>query len=159
MLGLSVKCNITTLTKFKGISQDLLGNGLDIRISTRGSSMYPLISTGDKITISPEKNLGLGDVIVFKRDDQMVCHRLVRITEENGIKHYQTRGDSFFSLDDPVSAAQILGKVIRIERGNVSLVRRILLHMYPALKFGWLNAFVINALMKLRAMFSSGSKQ
>ncbi len=149
---------MTTLTKFKGISEDLLGNGIDIRISTRGSSMCPLISTGDKITISPEKNLAIGDFIVFKRDDKMICHRLVRIMETNGIKYYLTRGDSFFGLDAPVSADQILGKVIRIERGNVSLVRRLLLLMYPALRFGRLNAVVINALTKFRAMFKSGSK-
>ena len=132
---------------------------MDVRTSTRGSSMYPLISTGDRITISPEKNLGIGNVIVFKRDDQMVCHRLVRVFEKDGMKYYQTRGDSFFNLDEPVTLNQILGKVIRIERKNMSFPRRILLFIYPTLKFGRFNAFVINALVKLRAMFNSVIKQ
>jgi signal peptidase I len=149
----------TAPSKFKGISEDFLSNGMDVRTSTRGSSMYPLISTGDRITISPEKNLGIGNVIVFKRDDQMVCHRLVRVFEKDGMKYYQTRGDSFFNLDEPVTLNQILGKVIRIERKNMSFPRRILLFIYPALKFGRFNAFVINALVKLRAVFNSVIKQ
>ncbi len=154
-----MRYNITTLTKFKGISEDLLVSGTNIRISARGSSMYPLISTGDKVTISPEKNLHVGDFIVFKGDDKMICHRLVRIREKNGMKYYQTRGDSFFSPDDPVRAEQILGKVVRIERGNVSFIRRILLFTYPALRLGRINAVIITVLINLRAMIRSAKKQ
>jgi len=142
-------------TRFKGISEDLLSNGMDVRISTRGLSMFPLVNTGDKITISPEKNIGIGDLMVFKRDEQMICHRLVRIFVKDGISYYQTHGDSFFHPDDPVTADQILGKVIRIERENVSFPRRVLLLIYPVLRFGRFNAFVINVLMKVRAMFNA----
>ena len=128
---------------------------MDVRISTRGMSMFPLINTGDKITISPDKKLEVGNPIVFKRDGQMVCHRLVRIFEKDGSTCYQTRGDSFFGLDEPITLDQILGKVIRIERAHVSFPREILLFIYPALRYGRFNAFVINALMKIRAMFNA----
>jgi len=154
-----MKCDITTLTKFKNISEDLLSSGTDVRIITRGLSMFPLISTGDRITVSPEKSPSIGDLMVFKSNDQMVCHRLVRVFEKDGMKYYQTRGDSFINLDEPVTLDQILGKVIRIERENMSLPRRILLFIYPALKFGSFNAFIINTLVKLRAMFTSANKQ
>ena len=138
------------MTKFKGISEDLLIEGFDVRINTRGPSMFPLIRTGDKITVNPEKNLNIGDIIVFKRDEQMVCHRLVKVFERDGIRYYQTRGDSHFNLDDPMTADQILGKVVRIERENISLPRRILLLIHPVLKFGRLNAIVISALIKIK---------
>jgi hypothetical protein len=154
-----MKCDIATSTKFKGISEDLLGGGTDVRIITRGLSMFPLIYTGDRITVSPEKSPSIGDLMVFKRNGQMVCHRLVRVFEKDGMKYYRTRGDSFFNFDEPVTLDQILGKVIRIERENLSLPRRILLFIYPALKFGRFNAFIINALMKLRALFNSANKQ
>ena len=136
--------------KFKGLSEDLLRSSYDVRINTRGSSMFPLIRTRDKITISPEKNPDIGDIIVFKRNDQMVCHRLVKVFERDGARYFQTRGDTHFSLDEPVLAAQILGKVTRIERGNVSLMRRILLFVYPVLRFGRLNATLISALIMVR---------
>ena len=115
--------------------------------------MFPLIRTGDRITISPEKDPAVGDIIVFGRDDDMVCHRLVRIFEREGTKYFQTRGDSFFGLDEPVTAGQILGKVVKIERGNVSFPRRVLLLLSPALKFGKVNAIVISALLKIRKCF------
>jgi hypothetical protein len=53
------------------------------------------------------KNIGIGDVIVSKRNDQMVYHRLVKVFAKGGMKYYQTRGDSFFNLDEPVALKQI----------------------------------------------------
>lgn len=143
------------LKKLKGVSEALLNDGFTVRISTRGPSMFPLIMTGDKITISQGEYLGIGNLILFKRNNQMVCHRLVRVFEKQGIKYYQTRGDSFLNFDEPVTSDQILGRVIKIERENVSLMRRILLLIYPILKFSKMNAFVIAILIKLRAIFPS----
>ena len=137
----------------KKVSKQLLDDGFNIRISTYGSSMFPLITTGDKITVSPGGNFVIGNLIVFTRNDQMVCHRLVRAFEKGGIKYYQTQGDSFFGLDEPVTVDQILGKVKRIEREHVSPARRILIFIHPILKFSKLNAFVIAILIKLNEIF------
>jgi hypothetical protein len=115
--------------------------------------MFPLIKTGDKITISPGGNFCIGNLIVFTRDEQMVCHRLVRVFDKGGIKYYQTRGDSFFGLDEPVTSDQILGRVIKIEREKDSLARRILILIHPILKFSKLNAFVIAILIKRNTIF------
>jgi signal peptidase I len=147
------------LRKFKGISEDLLANGYNVRIKTSGFSMFPLIWTGDKVTISPQKDVNIGDVIVFSRDGRMVGHKVVRIFEKSGNQYYQTRGDSFFRLDEPITAGRILGKVINIERGNVPLARRILLLVYPALQFGCLNAIVISALIRIRSHLLSTTRQ
>jgi hypothetical protein len=117
--------------------------------------MLPSIYSGDRIILSPDKEPTLKDIIVFRRDNALVCHRLVRVFQVDGIKYYQTRGDSFFGLDEPVTSGQILGKVTKIERKNVSFARRILLLLHPILKFGRINAFVIMALIKLRALFPS----
>jgi len=137
----------------KEVYKQLLDDGFNIRISTYGSSMFPLITTGDKITISPGENFVIGNLIVFTRNDQMVCHRLVRAFEKGGIKYYQTQGDSFFGVDEPITSDQILGRVIKIERENVSLTRRTLIFIHPILKFSKLNAFVIAILIKLNAIF------
>jgi hypothetical protein len=142
--------DLTGLSKFKGISEDLLNNGIDVRINTIGPSMFPIICSGDKITIRPEKSPSIGDIIVFKRGDAMVCHRLVKTFGKDGIRYYQTGGETLFGLDEPVTADQILGKVVRIERQNVSLQRRILLLIHPLLKLGRLNAIVISALIKIK---------
>ena len=144
--------------RFRCITENLLNDGISVRVSTRGPSMFPLISPGDKITIKPETDYQIGDLVVFKRDDQMVCHRLVKVFERDGIRYCQSRGDSFFVPDDPVAADQLLGKVINIERGKVSIARGALLFMYPVLRISVLNALIVNSLMRLKAMFTSVKK-
>jgi hypothetical protein len=143
------------LKKVKEVPKKLLEDGFNIRISTLGSSMFPLIMRGDKITISPETSFGIGNLIVFRRGEQMVCHRLVKVFEKKGIKYYQSRGDSFFRLDEPITSDQILGRVTKIERENVSVLRRILLFVHPVLRFSKVNAFVIAILIKLKAVLPS----
>ncbi len=138
-----------------GISEDLLRNGLSVRITTRGSSMFPLIRTGDRITISPDTHPKIGDMVVFRRNGAMVCHRLVKVFEKDGITHYQTRGDSVLSLDEMIHQHELLGKVTRIDMMSLSLARRILLMIYPMIRYVRLNAIVIPALMKLRKIISS----
>ncbi len=118
--------------------------------------MFPFIRTGDRITITPEKKINIGDIIVFKRDNQMVCHRLVRVFEKGGFKYCQTRGDAYFRLDEPVAFDQILGRVTMVERGRVSILRRFLLLIYPVFMLGefW-NASVISSLIRIKAAVSS----
>src|SRR5574340_340831 len=139
--------------KVKEVSKELLNDGYNVRLRTCGPSMFPLIQTGDRITISPEEYFRIGSLIVFIRDEQMVCHRLLRVFEKGGVKYFQTRGDAFFCLDEPLTADQILGTVIWIERDNVSLRRRLLLFIYPVLRFGRLNAYLSVFLMKIRSNF------
>lgn len=138
------------MNKLLGISEELLKKGSSVRITAYGSSMFPVIGTGDRITISPERNPKVGDMIVFRRRDGMICHRLVKVFEMDGTVNYQTRGDSIFGLDDPVLPGDILGKVIRIEMGRVSAFRRLLLFFYPLFRYGRLNTFLFSAMLMLK---------
>ena len=137
-----------------GISEDLLRNGVNVRITTRGSSMFPLIRTGDRITISPEPHPKIGDVVVVRRNGAMVCHRLVKIFEKDGTTHYQTRGDTVSRVDDPIPQRELLGKVIKIDMMRPSLARRILLLINPVIRRGRLNSVLLPALMKMRKTLS-----
>ena len=136
------------------LSADLLCNGFSVRVTAHGSSMFPLIRTGDRITISPEPHPKIGDVVVVRRNGAILCHRLVKMFEKDGVTHYQTRGDSVRSPDDPILSNELLGKVIRIDMMSLSLARRILLLLYPLLRRGRMNAFVLITLMKLRNALS-----
>jgi signal peptidase I len=136
--------------ELKDLSEDLLTNGYDVRIKASGLSMFPFISTGDRITISPPKDLNTGDIIVFNRGGQMVAHKLVKVFEKDGTRYYRTRGDSSFRLDQPITAGQIIGKVVRIERARLSFARRVILFISPALRYGRLNAVLVLALTRIR---------
>ena len=142
------------MNKIKNISEDLLKNGFDVRMPTIGLSMFPLIRTGDRITVTPQKDFAIGDLVVFAGEDNVVCHKLAKIFERDGIKYYQTRGVGHFGLDEPVTADQILGKVVRIERDNISLTRKSLLFIYPLLEFSRLNAVLISVMIRIRGIFS-----
>ena len=118
------------------ISEDLLSKGFNVSINTCGLSMFPLIRTGGFDNHNPDQNRDIGDIIVFRRNDHMFGHRPSKVLEKKGVKYYQTRGDSFFGLDEPITSDQILGKVTEIKRKNVHYARRILILIHPLLMFG-----------------------
>jgi len=142
------------MIKLKNIPEHLLGDGFNVRLNTRGFSMFPLIRTGDRIIIKPVRSPAPGDVIVFKRNDELVCHRLRRISMKDGITFLQTKGDNQFKPDEPITLSDILGKVVEIDRGNVAFGRKMLLACYPLLKFGYLNAILVAVLIQIRKLFA-----
>jgi len=88
-----------------------------------------------------------------KEEGIMVCHRVVRIFEKEGITYYQTRGDAFFHKDRPITYNQIIGRVIKVERTEMSLARRILLSLTPITKrFILLNAAMVNSLLWIKRL-------
>ena len=68
-------------------------------------SMEPEIRPGDVILVKRIKDaagmdkLKVGDIIQFKRDDILICHRIIHIMEEKGVKYYTTKGDNNTSAD------------------------------------------------------------
>ncbi len=138
------------LKNIKDFSEYLLDEGFNVRINTRGHSMFPVVLTEDRVVVSRQKNPAIGNIIVFKKNDEIVCHRLVRIFEEDGIRYFQTRGDASLCTDEPITADRIVGSVIRIDRRKVSSLRRGLLLMQPLLRLGRLNAFVTSALVRVK---------
>jgi len=131
------------------VFEEILQVGGNVAVKPTGSSMYPVIVTGDKLRISPPAEVHKGDIILFRSGDLMVCHRLIRILRKDGKISYQTQGDSYLSPDEPVSAERVVGKVTRIERGDCSSARKILLLMNPVLRFGRLNAVLFSLLTRI----------
>ncbi|MEM3873697.1 MAG: signal peptidase I [Candidatus Bathyarchaeia archaeon] len=90
-------------------------------LAVASGSMLPTLNIGDliivqkidpaKIKADPE---GLtGDILVYKRGDELIVHRAVNIRPaENGIYLITTRGDNTFTNDPEWSSTQLVGKVI-----------------------------------------------
>jgi len=113
----------------------LLAEGHAVRFSAPGDSMYPTICDGDIITVAPVKTAPVttGDIILYRHKSGVAAHRVVRIAK-NGRFHsgqvsirsqapdhgpqpcYLLRGDAAVVFDDPVLAAQVLGRVTLVER-------------------------------------------
>jgi SOS-response transcriptional repressor LexA len=100
----------------------LTARGAACRTSVRGSSMVPFICDGDVVTVAPLVDVPrLGDVVAVAWDEpaRLVVHRVVG--RSGG--RWLVRGDNLPAADGPVSRAQIIGRVVRIEHGGRAVAR------------------------------------
>ncbi|MFN3396458.1 MAG: signal peptidase I [Thermodesulfovibrionales bacterium] len=141
----------------------IIREGINIRMPVRGSSMFPVLSTGDSIVVSPPDDLKKGDIILYRDKGNLVCHRIVKVVKrsvpqanDDGRVYYITRGDSLFYDDAPVSVDDIIGKVSVIERKRMSLPRRLLLTIYPLLRPRIINSIIIAVLVRAKQLARLG---
>lgn len=82
--------------------------------------MRPFLKGSEKLIIRkvPMHDLKLGDLILYKDDNQLICHRLVKRTKNNGSYHIYSRGDASSGQAKLVDEQMFQGKVIGIMRGN-----------------------------------------
>ena len=106
---------------FGDLSADLLSLGLGVRFRAPGTSMHPTIRHGDLITVEPVEpsKMKRGDIILCRLQNGFIAHRLVNIEERNGCGlTFILRGDACTTCDAPVRPAQVLGKVVCLERDH-----------------------------------------
>src|ERR1700676_5182873 len=85
----------------------------EVRFVARGSSMLPAIFPGDCLTVQSFSGDGplVGDVVLVRRANDFLVHRVVRILDHQPQPGYVLRGDSLTQDDPPVSRSEILGRV------------------------------------------------
>lgn len=130
----------------------LIEKGINLRILVKGSSMFPVLRTGDSVIVTSPDNLRKGDIILFRKDENIVCHRIMKIINIGEQVFYITRGDSLFYEDRPVSSEDIIGKVMVIERSKMTMPRRLLLFLYPLLRPRILNAILVRSLLTVKKL-------
>jgi ATP-binding cassette, subfamily B, bacterial len=79
-----------------------------------GNSMLPTLRNGD-IGIVEKcalEKIRIGDILVFKKKNKLIAHRLLKITfDNNGVPLLHTKGDNNTYKDTPISYASVLGKL------------------------------------------------
>jgi hypothetical protein len=96
-----------------------LTEGKDVRLHVDGMSMVPTLKPGDTIVVrqvAPHL-LEMGDLVVVRREHDLVTHRLVWRKSEQWLM----KGDNSRYFDPPAAAEMILGKVIAIERKDTGI--------------------------------------
>lgn len=92
-----------------------------LRLQVKGFSMSPFVRNGDVATLAPlsGEEIGIGRVIAFLRvcDKKLVIHRLIRVRQDPEAR-YVPKGDNVPSPDDPISRADMLATVEKVERGG-----------------------------------------
>jgi signal peptidase I len=117
------------------LSTELLGRGKRVRFRAPGRSMYPTIRENEAITVEPvaPQDVKVGDIILYRSGESVVAHRVMRIERGKGdTLRFILREDTWGTLDEPVEAEQILGKVVSVERADPYSIRakvRLLVHI------------------------------
>jgi len=79
-----------------------------------GHSMEPVLCHDDSLLVQPgNRNIRIGDIIVFKSHQHQCAHRVVGTTSSLGQRAYLTKGDNSYYFDRPVPSGKVLGKVLK----------------------------------------------
>jgi hypothetical protein len=89
--------------------------GFAVTLRVRGGSMWPLLWTGQSITVEPaaETSLRRDDIAVFETAHGLVAHRVVAVDP------WVTRGDRCRA--DDVDRSALLGRVRSVRVGSVAI--------------------------------------
>ena len=87
-----------------------------LRLKVTSDSMRPLLRAGDVVVVQPADPAALqaGEVVVAQHNGEWITHRLVTADQRGFIMH----GDNTRFADEAVSASQLVGRVIAIERAD-----------------------------------------
>jgi len=81
--------------------------------------MYPLVRDGDVLDVSPVGDIAvdIGDIILYRSSENgIIVHRVVGVSGQSDRVSLWVKGDSVGMPDPEVHEAQVLGRVVRIER-------------------------------------------
>ncbi|MBC2717575.1 MAG: signal peptidase I [Desulfobacteraceae bacterium] len=110
-------------TEISGLCEEILNQGVELRIKVTGRSMRPVINTDDVVTVKkvPVEKIRIGDLLLIKNySGSLILHRLIKKECYVGHTVYRTKGDSLLIPDVGVTADRIMGKVYKIEKLNKS---------------------------------------
>lgn len=83
---------------------------------TSGFSMWPFMRPKEKLVIkkSPVDDLRPGDIILYRVNNQLACHRLVKKNRD----FLYARGDNSLSAPEVITREMFIGKVVGIIKNN-----------------------------------------
>jgi hypothetical protein len=91
----------------------------EARLRVLGGSMYPVLRSGETITVQAceADTLEIGDLLLVRDGDRLFAHRLVARTASTLV----LRGDSHWHADPPRPLSSLLGRIVAITRDGVTV--------------------------------------
>ncbi len=95
---------------------DIARNQGQVQLKVAGASMVPALWPGDLVTVrrSDLSELRPGSIVVFRHNERLVVHRLMRWVGGCIV----ARGDARPCCDQPVRASEVIGRVESILRNG-----------------------------------------
>ena len=114
---------------------------------TVGFSMWPYMKPDERLIFKkvPPETLRIGDIVLYKANNQTICHRLVRKIGHREEQLLYVRGDNSTSSPELITKQMFLGKAIAIIRDGkaVSLttkrrwfINRVIVTIAPLVSVG-----------------------
>jgi len=106
------------------VKREALKRGHRLMLSTRGTSMFPLIQSKDRVALVgfDLEKLKSGDIIVYQAaSSDIIAHRLIRKANNIQGRVFIAKGDICLYCDSPVIAGRVLGKITRIKKAYFTL--------------------------------------
>lgn len=98
----------------------MLESDFSLIIKMNGMSMFPTLRAGDMGEVEkcrPEE-LKNGDIVIWKKSDQLIGHRLFSIARTDNHWQFQTIGDFNTVADTPFSENELIGRLVSFERNG-----------------------------------------
>ena len=76
-------------------------------------SMEPNIKIGDYVIVSVNGGYDVGDVVMFKRGNSYIAHRVIEVFDDGII----TKGDANNTEDNKISKDYVVGPVVKFIKG------------------------------------------
>ena len=97
---------------------DLLRAHGQVRIRALGGSMFPVIRSGDVLSVRrcAVDAVRPGDVVLLQADDRLFAHRLIEKRGERHLSSLVTRGDAHWRNDPLRPGSALLGQVVAVTR-------------------------------------------
>ena len=115
-----------------GLAEEIVRNFGQVRLRVFGTSMVPSILPGDLVSVERIKmeNVSPGEVVLFLQRGRLFVHRVEGRSAIDGEGlpvelHVITRGDRLLRPDPPVSRAELLGRVVEVERDGCKIKPRV----------------------------------
>jgi signal peptidase I len=80
-------------------------------------SMLPILNKNARgVKVKPEspEDIGAGDIITFKRDEELIVHRVIEMGEDKEGEYFITKGDNNLGDDGKVRFEDIKGVLVAI---------------------------------------------
>lgn len=130
--------------------QTALQQGQEITISANGWSMFPCLLPSDIVKIQPNPlaEINVGDIIVFRRNQQLIVHRFIAPNT--------AQGDACIRKDEPINKSNYVGKVVAFQRKNRAMkpISRLSFWRFYTNYLGkiarYCNWFLLRVLLKMR---------
>ncbi len=91
-----------------------------VSLLVQGTSMLPWVRPGDiaRIRKVSMDAIRCGDVVLFRRENRLVMHRIIEKGGALDAATFRAKGDAHPTCDGVVEQRELLGRVVRLYRGG-----------------------------------------